>query len=446
MSWMIDARRAAKVVAVNLVLLTALLELAGVGVFFWREGRLFYLRGAGNGVTPVLGVEDPPAVEGSPDTQLHPVLGFTFRPGLPVTRVATRRRLDAMVGVDALPAWAALSANNFGFFSEHDYPYEPSDDAFLVGIFGGSVAQWLALQGGPVLSEKLRGLPGLDGRRVEVLNFAQASFKQPQQLQLLAYFLSCGQRLDYVINIDGFNEVALALRNVEREVHPSLPTSQKLLPLVALTEGTALDLEGIEALARARRSRARLAARERSSRRARLAGPWLVLELLRLRAARSHVAASLALEASPGGAATRAIHVNRWAAGEDPEEALDWISSLWLRSSALSSGLLREQGVPYLHVLQPNRHVSQKTLTAEERRLGASSPYAEDARRGYRRLLEELPALRAREVNVVSAVELFDATTETVYADNCCHFNQAGNEMLADFIGEQILKAGRALP
>jgi hypothetical protein len=39
-----------------------------------------------------------------------------------------------------------------------------------------------------------------------------------------------------------------------------------------------------------------------------------------------------------------------------------------------------------------------------------------------------------------SAVDIFDQETGTLYIDDCCHFNQRGNEILADFIADAILK------
>jgi len=41
------------------------------------------------------------------------------------------------------------------------------------------------------------------------LCFSHEGYKQPQQLLVLSYFLSIGQPFDMVMNIDGFNEVAL---------------------------------------------------------------------------------------------------------------------------------------------------------------------------------------------------------------------------------------------
>ena len=57
--------------------------------------------------------------------------------------------------------------------------------------------------------EALARLPALRERRVVVVNMAQGSGKEPQQLLELAYLLALGQRLDLAIALDGFNELAL---------------------------------------------------------------------------------------------------------------------------------------------------------------------------------------------------------------------------------------------
>src|SRR5262249_24504500 len=48
------------------------------------------------------------------------------------------------------------------------------------------------------------------GRHVRVLNFASGGYKQPQQILVLAYYLSIGQPFDAIVNIDGYNEMFYA--------------------------------------------------------------------------------------------------------------------------------------------------------------------------------------------------------------------------------------------
>ena len=47
----------------------------------------------------------------------------------------------------------------------------------------------------------------------------------------LSYLLALGQRVDLVINIDGFNEFALGYQNHRAGLHPILPSAYLIVPL-----------------------------------------------------------------------------------------------------------------------------------------------------------------------------------------------------------------------
>ena len=57
-----------------------------------------------------------------------------------------------------------------------------------------------------------------------LLNTAYGGYKQPQQLMALNYALALGAQFDVVVNLDGFNEVALdASENALQGVSPAYP-------------------------------------------------------------------------------------------------------------------------------------------------------------------------------------------------------------------------------
>lgn len=336
----------------------------------------------------------------------------------------------------------ALRANNFGFFSPHDYPYVPGDEPYLVAVLGGSVAQWFALQGAPALVERLRQAAAIGGRRIEIVNFAQGAFKQPQALQVLAYFLARGQRLDFVVNLDGFNDVALSSLNVENGIDPSQPSAQQLLPLMSLLDRDALSPEQIETFARAKRAERWMRSIEHRMDQARSAGLWLVLQVLWHGVARSHGTASDEIATGATATGQQLLHVNEWPRSSTPEASMDTIASTWVRSSLLMRDMLCASDIPYLHVVQPNQYFSRKRFPDAERQVAirADSPYANGVRVGYPYLRDRVPALRSRGVSVVSAIDVFDDIEEVVYADDCCHVNQLGNEVLARFIGDHMTR------
>ncbi len=88
----------------------------------------------------------------------------------------------------------------------------------VIGIFGGSFAA--AIHQRSVARDVEQRLD----QPATTVNFAKGGYKQPQQLMILAYLLALGVELDAVVNIDGFNEVALPpVENHARGVHPFYP-------------------------------------------------------------------------------------------------------------------------------------------------------------------------------------------------------------------------------
>jgi hypothetical protein len=117
------------VVLVNIVAAALLAEGVALAVWFAREHTLYYTRARDVDTAP-----DDRSSAGMGRHVLHPVLGFIWSPSIPVTRVATRARLDRMVGPGVVPEWLSLKANNYGFFSSEDYPSpEPADGAMVGG-------------------------------------------------------------------------------------------------------------------------------------------------------------------------------------------------------------------------------------------------------------------------------------------------------------------------
>lgn len=445
-------RKALIVGLVNLAVLLGLLEGTALVYLSGRDGAFYYTRPRPLPPVPPL---DPESVGEDGNNALHPVLGFIWRPMLPVTRLAPRERLDRMVGTGVTPEWLSLRANNFGFFAARDYPYAPAneDEEFLLGIFGGSVAQWLTLQGAKRLEERLHDTRLLRGRKLRILNLAQGGFKQPQQLHTLAYFLSLGQRFDFVVNIDGFNEVVLSYLNTARNVESSLPSAQILLPIVTFLGGTTMSADHLEALMVLKTNRRHVTRLARLEERNRSAALQVLFER-RLRVALSRYwnsAARLDL-LSAEGERTPWVYLNDAtleSASSSEEERFERIAGVWMRSSLLMGALLSAAEVPYLHVLQPNQYYSPgRRFSSEERRIAINpaSSYKLPAEKGYPYLLARLSELQKNGVRVASAVSVFDGIPETIYLDSCCHYNQQGTERLVDFIADQMLRRESAQP
>ena len=97
------------------------------------------------------------------------------------------------------------------------------DDRYVVLIVGGSVAGLLGTHGAKRMAEILEPDPRLGGRKLLVLNYGRGMFKQPQQTFDVCFLLGLGLRPDVIINIDGFNELALGNHNADLGAHPQYP-------------------------------------------------------------------------------------------------------------------------------------------------------------------------------------------------------------------------------
>ena len=104
---------------------------------------------------------------------------------------------------------------------------------------------------------------------------------------------------------------------------------------------------------------------------------------------------------------------------------------------------LRARGIPYLHVVQPNQYYGARVFAPDEDKLArnAASDYRAGVKDGYPLLLAAIPPLRAAGVQVLDATALFDNEAAAIYADDCCHYNQRGNDLLAGAIARAMLAA-----
>lgn len=425
------------VVAVTLLLL----EGVGVVAYFLQHGEIYYVKTAD--------VETPEDREEPADQVLqtkqvlHPYLGFAYRSSLPMSRVADTKRIAALLyGRESDSSWTSLATNNHGFYADIDYPYQrASQRQLLIGVFGGSVAQWFALQGAGRLKQELQKHPFFKDRDIVVLNYAQGGFKQPQQVQALSYFLTLGQEFDIVVNIDGFNEIALSHINHVRKVDTSMPGAQQLLPLLGLMARSGTNMEMIHKLLELRQSELDLMRLERWKSATNSAGMHLVLSLLYARAQNQFPSEQQALASlSDSLERTGLVHLSALPNAFSLSESTARAMNFWLGAAVTMQEICNAKGIPYLEVIQPNQYFTKKDFSAEEREIAINedSPYREPIESGYQNIPDMVKRMRQSGVNAVSAVDIFDNVSEPVYSDSCCHYNQAGNEMLADLVAGSL--------
>jgi hypothetical protein len=143
------------------------------------------------------------------------------------------------------------------------------------------------------------------------------------------------------------------------------------------------------------------------------------------------------------------IYLKRVEKPLDDSEALESIVDLWFNSSLGMNGVLAARKIPYFEFIQPNQYYStNREFSADEQKIAfdEKSQYKEGTIKGYPKLLAKVSSLQAAGVKVFNAASVFDETRDIVYRDNCCHYNNLGNDVLSRYIGQSIVTVLKTSP
>ena len=329
--------------------------------------------------------------------------------------------------------------NRYGFFHAEPLTTRTSD-RFVIGFFGGSVADQVFSLGRAALIAALEASPVFAGKRIEVISTALGGYKQPQQLLVLAGLLALGAQFDAVVVLDGFNEVDGATDNVQDGVNPYFPHNWHLHARQAL-DSEAMALMGQVEATRAERAALRRAfARPGLGQSALWLWAWDVLDRRQAGALREQMRA---LDAALAQARTTPQVSGPAVAFDDEDTMYTDFVEVWARASLEMHNLCRGQGIQFLHFLQPNQYLAgSKTLTDDERRIAWDTDVAEAGRvsRGYPLLIARGKELIKQGVDFHDLTRLFSDELGPIYADNCCHYNQRGADLVAQAIAAAIIE------
>jgi hypothetical protein len=324
--------------------------------------------------------------------------------------------------------------------------YRQDPDQLIIAITGGSVARNFLVEGSSRLSSILRQSDLLAGKRIVYVGMAMGALKQPQQVASLAYYLALGGRLDVLINLDGFNEIALhPVTNAEKGVFYLYPHHWFIRSYLIRATGVARDYGDLLAAREARREAARRALDSRWR--------WLYgyqfLWAMRDRALRTEMQDARArLEAfEPDEEDVAAVGPRRDLG--DSEQMVGELALLWQRCSEILQGMAFGMGFHYLHFLQPNQYVQgSKVLSEEERSIAFREDhvYREPVIRGYPALRRLGRELIDHGVDFHDLTDVFSPYSETIYSDDCCHVNARGSEILAEVVAQAVLEKLRRAP
>jgi hypothetical protein len=427
-------RRAALWLALVLVVLAALEAIAFAAFFALERAPFSFARLAAERAAAA-GVEPPAPQEGAAaplpaqlaNRVVHPYVGYVLSPERPRVSAYGKR----------------APVNAFGWASEQGPLVERADDRVIVAILGGSVAGGFAGVGAPRLERLLSASPRFAGRRFVFVPLALAGYKQPQQLMALAWLLALGGEFDLAINLDGFNEVALhPVENARNGTFAAYPRQWRTL----VGELPARPLRELEV---ERERRARIAEQHSLPGLRHSMAASLVWRLRDRRAAARVHAAQETLAGAAAAGEQRYAETGPARPYADADAMMRDLAGIWRDASLQLDRLCRGNGIAYFHFLQPNQYVpGSKPLNGQERRAAfdPEHPYRRGVLAGYPLLAAAGRDLAREGVAFTDLSGAFAGVNDTLYVDDCCHYNVKGYERLADAMADAILARLAAEP
>ena len=322
------------------------------------------------------------------------------------------------------------ASDNYNSFGFPDAPpiLKRSDSVVNICITGGSVAKQLCQFSGKELIRLLQNEPAFTKKEINLVSLALGGFKQPQQLFVLNYLLSLGAEYDYVINIDGFNEVVLPYSdNMPYQIFPAYPRHWNVYSRKVLNKKATLILGKQAVIKEKQRRLAEFTINSPLSISNIGLFAWKVRDRdMTNRLIETESQLRTELQNSEAGLQTRGPAYNY----SDTAGIFVYQAKYWGQCSRQINALTSHFGFTYLHFLQPNQYLEgSKKLTTEEFAVAFEEgdfAYKKAVQSGYPLLIEEGVKLRHEGIRFEDLTQLFSNERETVYTDKCCHFNLKG--------------------
>jgi hypothetical protein len=331
---------------------------------------------------------------------------------------------------------AGFPISSWGFVDPEPPLRTRRPDRFVLALVGGSVALQTGHYGRQALLAALGRSPLLRDKTIDLVHLGLGGYRQPQQLQVVQMLCLLGGHFDAVVNLDGFNEMALVEENLPVGVPAWYPRSWSLLAGNVPTGPELLQLGELALLRQQRAAAAQSASSFAFSPLWQFAWWWRDG-----RRAQALAAASAAVERA---AAAKTAATWPAPAPADLPGARLQMARLWAASSIALHALCRARGIVYCHLLQPNQYVpgSKPIGSAEAARcFELDSMWQRAAVDGYPLLLAEVPDLLAAGVDFADLTQVFVDHPEPLYVDACCHFDGRGAAIVAEHIAGRVRTA-----
>ncbi len=336
----------------------------------------------------------------------------------------------------------AYAVNEYGFLDRGKVFHRRAGDKCIVAIVGGSVAWYLSIHGTDALIRELKKSPRFADKDIEIVALALSSYKQPQQLFALSYLLALGAEFDVVVNVDGFNEVALhTAENATKDVFYAYPRNWYARVREIPHADIAFKVFRLQSTRRTRREWA-----EKFSTMSFRYSPTinLIWQSRDRNLQRTITADRIAIQLHLVSGKRSYLQTGPPQPYTTDKEMFAQLAQLWRRCSLQLHRLCEVNGIQYFHVLQPNQYVAgSKPMSDAERKLAVNpeQKYREGVIKAYPILVRAGAELVQENVRFFDMTQLFADTPAPIYIDDCCHYNQQGNEMLATAIAQRIAQA-----
>ncbi len=296
-------------------------------------------------------------------------------------------------------------------------------DDFVIGIFGGSVADDLArweMQTETLEAELKAKLPALRKRHFKIVNFAAVRGSQPRQFFIASLY---GHLLDLAINLEGFNE----LNQIRpTEFPPYFPGSSfDQLFFQRSQRDMIISHEFIGTAIKYHRLKAELSqAPSHSS----LVRSVQLAELILFNKKLKDIESSKPDQSTPAYLQMRPSTVSE-------------LIELWHNQSQNQALLLARKKVPAFFFQQPAPAIpGSKHLTGVE--LGFRNSLKAEDQAWTDLTMGQIAAERIfaldSEMHFESLLWIFRDEPRTVYVDFCCHLNPIGNDLVSKSIVKYI--------
>jgi len=326
------------------------------------------------------------------------------------------------------------NVSDFGFTFDVNPIMSRTNNKLIIGIFGGSFARDVYAHGRDILIRSLKNI----GKEIFVVNLANGGYKQPQQLMILAYLLSLGAEFDIVINIDGFNEVALPpSENIPKNVFPIYPRAWYFRVAAASDRQTLMQMGQLVTLGQKRKNWAGVFTGTKLYRSVAACLIWKAVD--RLLALKEH---NIILDLSKDIKEANSYVVTGPQVSFPNDDALyEYLGAVWKRCSLQMQAICKGNNIIYYHFLQPNQYVEgSKPMKKEEREIAINKnhPYRRGIDKGYSILRRHGEDLIRLEVKYHDLTMTFAGIEEVLYGDDCCHLNTEGYRLISTTIGDII--------